>query len=85
MLGLPAAPNRYNAKLARSKKMHISRPFKYAGMPPEQEGGQMGARAGKDSCVRGSAYALEALIYDLCFIRRYLHLPETLRPKARGV
>ena len=80
MLGLPAAPNRYNAKLARSKKMHISRSFKYAGMPPEQGGGQMGARAEKDSCVRGSAYALGDFTNDLYFIRRYLHHREALYP-----
>ena len=45
----------------------------------------MGARAEKDSCVRGSAYALGDFTNDLYFIRRYLHLREALYPKARGV
>ena len=55
LLGRPAAPNRHQAKLTHSKKMHISRACKYAGTPPEQEGGQIGARAGKDSCAGADA------------------------------
>ena len=73
----PCRPNRHQAKLARSKKMHISRVFKYAGMPPEQEGGQMDARARKDSRAGAEArmscgflLTTSALLGDISFFPR---------------